>query len=86
MHNFIRLLLLLLLLMFFCRNPTWWKRRSALERGLTVVAVSGVLLCVALVIGIAVIASNSGSCNETNTKAAGNHLSLLITRYFIDSI
>ncbi|XP_074110520.1 M13 family metallopeptidase neprilysin 2 isoform X2 [Cotesia typhae] len=48
------------------KNPTWWKRRSALERGLTIIAVCGVLLCIALAISIGVIVSNSRSCNGTD--------------------
>jgi membrane metallo-endopeptidase-like protein 1 len=52
------------------KNPTWWKRRSALERGLTVMAVSAVLLCIALAIGIIVVVSNSGSCDVTSTNTA----------------
>lgn len=51
------------------KNPTWWKRRSGLERGLTVIAVSGVLLCVALVVAIAVVATNSASCNTQSGNA-----------------
>ena len=61
--------------MFVCfRNPTWWKRRSAMERGLTVIAVSGVLLCIGLAIGIGVLVSNSASCDATTT-AAGKYRS-----------
>ncbi|KAI5630566.1 VLP3p-2, transcript variant X2 [Venturia canescens] len=52
------------------KNPTWWKRRSALERGLTVIAVSGILLCIALAVGIAVVISNSGSCDVPGSRAA----------------
>ncbi|XP_057331077.1 neprilysin-2-like isoform X3 [Microplitis mediator] len=48
------------------KNPTWWKRRSALERGLTIIAVCGVLLCIALAISIGVIVTNSRSCNGTD--------------------
>ncbi|XP_076162841.1 M13 family metallopeptidase neprilysin 2 isoform X3 [Ptiloglossa arizonensis] len=44
------------------KNPTWWKRRSALERGLTVIAVSGVLLCIALAVALGVLAANTTSC------------------------
>ncbi|XP_044018489.1 neprilysin-2-like isoform X2 [Aphidius gifuensis] len=51
-------------------NPTWWKRRSALERGLTVIAVSGGLLCIALAIGIAVVLSNGKSCDDASTASA----------------
>ncbi|XP_011312064.1 membrane metallo-endopeptidase-like 1 isoform X2 [Fopius arisanus] len=52
------------------KNPTWWKRRSAMERGLTVVAISGILLCIALAIGIAVLVANSNSCDVNNNGAA----------------
>ncbi|XP_078040555.1 M13 family metallopeptidase neprilysin 2 isoform X2 [Augochlora pura] len=51
------------------KNPTWWKRRSGLERGLTVIAVSGVLLCIALVVAIAVVAANTASCNTSSSSA-----------------
>ncbi|XP_015116946.1 neprilysin-2 isoform X2 [Diachasma alloeum] len=51
------------------KNPTWWKRRSAMERGLTVVAVSGILLCIALAIGIGVMVANSKSCDVNNNGA-----------------
>ncbi|XP_063988790.1 neprilysin-2 isoform X2 [Diachasmimorpha longicaudata] len=50
-------------------NPTWWKRRSAMERGLTVVAVSGILLCIAMAIAIGVIVANSNSCDVNNNAA-----------------
>ncbi|XP_033323591.2 M13 family metallopeptidase neprilysin 2 isoform X2 [Megalopta genalis] len=50
------------------RNPTWWKRRSGLERGLTVIAVSGVLLCIALVVAIAIVAANTASCNTPSSS------------------
>ncbi|XP_012252045.2 neprilysin-2 isoform X2 [Athalia rosae] len=53
------------------KNPTWWRRRSALERGLTITAVIGVLFCVALAIGLAVIASSAKSCDLANP--ADNH-------------
>ncbi|CAG5102246.1 Protein of unknown function [Cotesia congregata] len=52
----------------YAQNPTWWKRRSALERGLTIIAVCGVLLCIALAISIGVIVSNSRSCNGTDAE------------------
>ncbi|XP_017759283.1 PREDICTED: membrane metallo-endopeptidase-like 1 isoform X2 [Eufriesea mexicana] len=52
------------------KNPTWWKRRSALERGLTVIAVCGVLLCIALAVALGVLAANTASCN-TSTRNAG---------------
>lgn len=48
------------------RNPTWWKRRSALERGLTVIAVSGVLLCIALAVALGVLAANTASCEHSS--------------------
>ncbi|XP_015600086.1 neprilysin-2 isoform X3 [Cephus cinctus] len=49
------------------KNPTWWKRRSALERGLTIVAVSGALLCIALAVALGVLASNVGPCDVSTT-------------------
>ncbi|KAL2732070.1 neprilysin-2-like isoform X4 [Vespula squamosa] len=55
------------------KNPTWWKRRSALERGLTVIAVSGVLLCIALAVALGVLAANTASCEQSsNVKLAIN--------------
>ncbi|KAK9304003.1 hypothetical protein QLX08_004498 [Tetragonisca angustula] len=48
------------------RNPTWWKRRSTLERGLTVIAVCGVLLCIALAVALGVLAANTMSCNVSS--------------------
>jgi len=48
-----------------CRNPTWWKRRSGLERGLTVIAVSGFLLCVALAVALGILAANT-TCGATS--------------------
>ncbi|XP_008554181.1 neprilysin-2 isoform X1 [Microplitis demolitor] len=56
------------------KNPTWWKRRSALERGLTIIAVCGVLLCIALAISIGVIVTNSRSCNGTDAANAKNEM------------
>ncbi|XP_034935733.1 neprilysin-2-like [Chelonus insularis] len=53
------------------KNPTWWKRRSALERGLTVIAVSGVLVCIALAISIGVVVTNSRSCDTATTTGTG---------------
>ncbi|XP_011257048.1 neprilysin-2 isoform X1 [Camponotus floridanus] len=47
------------------KNPTWWKRRSGLERGLTVIAVSGFLLCIALAVALGILASNT-TCNTTS--------------------
>ncbi|XP_066597327.1 neprilysin-2 isoform X2 [Prorops nasuta] len=52
------------------KNPTWWKRRSALERGLTVVAVSGVLLCVALAVALGVFVANSAKCEMSKSAEA----------------
>ncbi|XP_031827062.2 M13 family metallopeptidase neprilysin 2 isoform X1 [Nomia melanderi] len=49
-------------------NPTWWKRRSALERGLTVIAVSGVLLSVALAVALGILAANTASCNGSQSN------------------
>ncbi|XP_035741301.1 neprilysin-2-like isoform X2 [Vespa mandarinia] len=49
-------------------NPTWWKRRSALERGLTVIAVSGVLLCIALAVALGVLAANAASCEQSSNE------------------
>ncbi|XP_043683237.1 neprilysin-2-like isoform X2 [Vespula pensylvanica] len=49
-------------------NPTWWKRRSALERGLTVIAVSGVLLCIALAVALGVLAANTASCEQSSNE------------------
>ncbi|XP_029033207.1 neprilysin-2 isoform X2 [Osmia bicornis bicornis] len=51
------------------RNPTWWKRRSALERGLTVIAVSGVLVCIALAVALGVLAANTASCSSAARNA-----------------
>lgn len=51
------------------KNPTWWKRRSALERGLTVIAVSGALLCIGLAVALGVLAANTGSCQVTRSTA-----------------
>ncbi|XP_076238812.1 M13 family metallopeptidase neprilysin 2 isoform X2 [Calliopsis andreniformis] len=53
------------------KNPTWWKRRSALERGLTVIAVSGILLCVALAIALGVLAANTATCNVSSKNDRG---------------
>ncbi|KAK0081613.1 hypothetical protein PV326_007570, partial [Microctonus aethiopoides] len=44
-------------------NPTWWRRRSALERGLTVLAIVIAFLCIGLAIGIGVLMTNSKSCD-----------------------
>ncbi|XP_046742992.1 neprilysin-2 isoform X2 [Diprion similis] len=52
------------------KNPTWWKRRSAMERGLTIVAVTGVLLCVALAVGLAVVATSTGPCDISASNSA----------------
>ncbi|XP_034935732.1 neprilysin-2-like isoform X2 [Chelonus insularis] len=57
------------------KNPTWWKRRSALERGLTVIAVSGVLVCIALAISIGVVVTNSRSCDTATTTGTVEALS-----------
>ncbi|XP_076162840.1 M13 family metallopeptidase neprilysin 2 isoform X2 [Ptiloglossa arizonensis] len=54
------------------KNPTWWKRRSALERGLTVIAVSGVLLCIALAVALGVLAANTTSCVSSRNADALN--------------
>ena len=51
---------------FVCRrNSTWWKRRSALERGLTVMSVCGVLITIGLIIGIEVIATKFRTCDKS---------------------
>lgn len=51
------------------KNPTWWKRRSALERGLTVIAVSAVLICIGLAVALGILAANTGSCQVTGSTA-----------------
>ncbi|CAL7951565.1 unnamed protein product [Xylocopa violacea] len=57
------------------RNPTWWKRRSSLERGLTVIAVCGVLVCIALAVALGILAANTASCNTSseNAEALSGH-------------
>lgn len=52
--------------MFCFRNPTWWKRRSTLERGLTVIAVCGVLLCIALAVALGVLVANTATCDTSS--------------------
>ncbi|XP_011866367.1 PREDICTED: membrane metallo-endopeptidase-like 1 isoform X1 [Vollenhovia emeryi] len=52
-------------------NPTWWKRRSGLERGLTVIAVSGFLLCIALAVALGILAANT-TCNTTSRTDTAN--------------
>ncbi|XP_011705181.1 PREDICTED: membrane metallo-endopeptidase-like 1, partial [Wasmannia auropunctata] len=47
------------------RNSTWWKRRSNLERGLMVVAISGFLLCIVLTVTLGILAGNT-KCNSTS--------------------
>ncbi|CAL7951571.1 unnamed protein product [Xylocopa violacea] len=56
-------------------NPTWWKRRSSLERGLTVIAVCGVLVCIALAVALGILAANTASCNTSseNAEALSGH-------------
>ncbi|XP_015511770.2 neprilysin-2 isoform X1 [Neodiprion lecontei] len=62
------------------KNPTWWKRRSAMERGLTIVAVTGVLLCVALAVGLAVVATATGPCDiSTSNSVVANREMLPFT-------
>ena len=51
------------------KNPTWWKRRSTLERGLTVIAVCGVLLCIALAVALGVLAANAATCDTSSRNA-----------------
>ncbi|XP_058793347.1 neprilysin-2-like isoform X3 [Phymastichus coffea] len=51
------------------KNPTWWKRRTALERGLTIMAVCAFLIALALAIGLGVVASNSESCQSSLPNA-----------------
>lgn len=48
------------------KNPTWWKRRSTLERGLTVIAVCAVLLAIGFAIAFGVLAANIASCNVSS--------------------
>ncbi|CAL7951567.1 unnamed protein product [Xylocopa violacea] len=57
------------------KNPTWWKRRSSLERGLTVIAVCGVLVCIALAVALGILAANTASCNTSseNAEALSGH-------------
>ncbi|XP_011149286.1 neprilysin-2 isoform X2 [Harpegnathos saltator] len=52
------------------KNPTWWKRRSGLERGLTVIAVSGFLLCIALAVALGILASNTTCSSKPETAEA----------------
>lgn len=51
------------------KNPTWWKRRSSLERGLTMIAISAVLLCIALAVGLGVFVTNSAPCDVASSSA-----------------
>ncbi|XP_016921652.1 neprilysin-2 isoform X2 [Apis cerana] len=51
------------------KNPTWWKRRSTLERGLTVIAVCAVLLAIGFAIAFGVLAANVASCNLSSRNA-----------------
>ncbi|XP_014207883.1 neprilysin-2 [Copidosoma floridanum] len=53
-------------------NPTWWKRRSALERGLTVVAVCAVLAAVAFAIGLVFVATSVENCESVRTAEPAN--------------
>ncbi|XP_076754338.1 M13 family metallopeptidase neprilysin 2 isoform X2 [Xylocopa sonorina] len=57
------------------KNPTWWKRRSSLERGLTVIAVCGILVCIALAVALGILAANTVSCNTSseNAEALSGH-------------
>ncbi|XP_026670737.1 neprilysin-2 isoform X1 [Ceratina calcarata] len=54
------------------KNPTWWKRRSTLERGLTVIAVCGILACIALAVALGVLAANPPSCTAPSRKEPVN--------------
>lgn len=51
------------------KNPTWWRRRSALERGLTIIAVCGVLVAIALAIALGVMSSTSQNCDTNNVAS-----------------
>ncbi|XP_011689066.1 PREDICTED: membrane metallo-endopeptidase-like 1 isoform X4 [Wasmannia auropunctata] len=53
------------------KNPIWWKRRSRMERRLTVIAVFGFLLCIALAIALGILATNM-TCNTTSKTVTLN--------------
>ncbi|XP_033213002.1 neprilysin-2-like isoform X1 [Belonocnema kinseyi] len=48
------------------KNPTWWRRRSALERGLTIATVTVTLAAIALAVIVGVLSSNTENCNAPN--------------------
>ncbi|KAJ8668512.1 hypothetical protein QAD02_010175 [Eretmocerus hayati] len=58
------------------KNPTWWKRRSALERGLTIVAVCAVLAAAGLAVGLGIIATSYTSC-ESDKSSDSAHAEIL---------
>ncbi|XP_057330914.1 neprilysin-2-like [Microplitis mediator] len=60
-------------------DSSWWKRRTTLERGLTIIAVCGVLLCIALAISIGVIVKKSRSRSGTDADNVCNSPSCIHT-------
>ncbi|XP_043483736.1 neprilysin-2 isoform X2 [Leptopilina heterotoma] len=60
-------------------NPTWWRRRSALERGLTIIAVCGVLTVIALAIAVGVLSSKAQNCASENDSTSSNCKDVCLT-------
>lgn len=66
---------MLCFLYFYFRNPSWWRRRTALERALTLISIVCLLAVVALVVSLIVVIVNEqinkkGKLFETYTHSS----------------
>lgn len=70
---------MLFFVIYIFRNPNWWKRRTALERALTLISIVCLIAVVALVVSLVVVIVNEQIKQSDNSKSAaaaldGSHM------------
>lgn len=51
--------------LIYFRNPSWWRRRTALEKTLTLISIVGVIAVIALAISLISVILNNKSQEES---------------------
>ncbi|GJQ69914.1 Nep2 [Trypoxylus dichotomus] len=71
---------------FFFRNPTWWKRRTSMERALTLISTIFILIGIALAIALGIVLYKTKATTETDAPYNAEALThgSIINSYPID--
>lgn len=66
------------------RQKSCWSRRTSMEKLLTALSVVGVLLIIGLIVGIVIVAQDSGTNNDVD-NGNDNDIELCLTQGCIDT-